>query len=137
VALYARSEVLTLLTMKTLSSGIYKYRLTIGTCYHHILPWRRQQVSRLRTTFLELLRKFHSLRSLSMFNCEMCVTCRMQDKQEKYKHNSCWKAGGMRPLRRPRHRQDSIESISHKYGGRECKSFIWLTAGSEIGFWIQ
>ena len=30
-----------------------------------------------------------------------------------------------------------LQSISLKYGGRECKSFIWLTAGSEICLWIQ
>jgi len=30
-----------------------------------------------------------------------------------------------------------LQSILHKYGERECKSFIWLTAGSEIGLWIQ
>ena len=107
VALYARSEVVTLLTMKTLSSGIRKYGLTPGPCYHHVLPWSRQQVSHPRTTLLELLCNLNSLRSLSMFNSEMYVTCRMHDKQEKQKHNSGWKTGGKRPLWRPRHRQDS------------------------------
>jgi len=30
-----------------------------------------------------------------------------------------------------------LQSISNKYGGRECNCFIWLTASSEIGLWIQ
>lgn len=33
-----------------------------------------------------------------MFNCEMCVTRRMHDKQEKEKHKNGWKAGGKKPL---------------------------------------
>jgi len=33
-----QDEVLTLLSMKTLSSRIRKHGLTVGTCYQHVLP---------------------------------------------------------------------------------------------------